>query len=176
MSTVDERLAALEAQAEQFEMKAAQFDAIAGVFASVDEHRNRSVREAFGAVKMIVAGDMPATIAVSVTDGGGESEAVDLESLKVSDLKAFATERGIDIGAATKKNEIIAAIEAFIEVEGEQDEEPDMAGWHALVTAPDGTVIYDGLVPIPEELITITPEMLANGETFNFELTPPDES
>ncbi len=41
-------------------------------------------------------------------DGDGE---VDLKSLKVDELKALAEEKGIDLGDAKKKDEIIAVIE-----------------------------------------------------------------
>lgn len=41
---------------------------------------------------------------------GGISEEVPLSDMSVKELKAYATEKGIDIGNATKKNDIITLI------------------------------------------------------------------
>jgi len=43
----------------------------------------------------------------------------DLNSLKVAELKAIAEDRGVDLGDATKKADIIAALELAAEAEGE---------------------------------------------------------
>ncbi|MCU1494858.1 MAG: hypothetical protein JWO62_2622 [Acidimicrobiaceae bacterium] len=48
----------------------------------------------------------------------------------------------------------------------------DTVAYRAVVTAPDGTVVYDGPAPIPSEYITITPEMALRGEMFSVELYP----
>lgn len=40
---------------------------------------------------------------------------VDLSTMKVDDLKAYAAEKGIDISGATKKEEILEAIKAAIQ-------------------------------------------------------------
>lgn len=39
-------------------------------------------------------------------------ETVDIGGLKVAELKAYASEHGIDLGEATKKADIVAAITA----------------------------------------------------------------
>ena len=44
-----------------------------------------------------------------------QDDGVDLGSLKVADLKILAEEQGIDLGEATKKEDIIAVIEAAVE-------------------------------------------------------------
>ena len=45
-------------------------------------------------------------------------------------------------------------------------------GYHARVIAPDGEVVYSGPTPVPEELITISPQMAARGEMFLFVVEP----
>jgi hypothetical protein len=50
-------------------------------------------------------------------------------------------------------------------------EMPELVGT-IRVTDPSGVVVYDGPAPCPEEIATITPEMLARGELFLFEFTP----
>lgn len=71
-----------------------------------------------------ISGDL-ATVAVregwaeELVEGGGtlvEGNADDgLDSMTSNQLKAFATERGIDIGDATKKADIRAAIDLALE-------------------------------------------------------------
>ncbi len=46
---------------------------------------------------------------------GDEDDAEDLTKLKVDELKAFAEAKGIDLGDATRKDDIIAAIEMGLE-------------------------------------------------------------
>lgn len=58
MATLEERVQALEE-------KHNQLDGIVAALASVDEHRNRSVREVFGTIKRIVAGEPEPEIEVS---------------------------------------------------------------------------------------------------------------
>lgn len=41
----------------------------------------------------------------------GESEKIDLSEMSVKELKAYANDKGIDIGDATKKIDIITAIQ-----------------------------------------------------------------
>ncbi|MCW2287033.1 hypothetical protein EDF60_1684 [Leucobacter luti] len=78
---------------------------------------------------------------VSVADGkelgvgfvpvGGQASAERSDtpdkSWKVVELKAFADEQGIDLGDATKKDDILAAIDAVGESSGD-DESADDAG------------------------------------------------
>lgn len=45
-------------------------------------------------------------------DYSGTEDVVDLKSMTVAELKAYAAELGIDIGSATKKDQIIQAITA----------------------------------------------------------------
>lgn len=56
----------------------------------------------------------------------GRSDTPD-KSWKVAELKAFADEQGINLGDATKKDDILAAIEAASE-EADDDESDDGAG------------------------------------------------
>lgn len=49
------------------------------------------------------------------------------KSWKVAELKAFADEHGIDLGDATKKDDILSAIEAGSE-DSDDDESADGAG------------------------------------------------
>jgi hypothetical protein len=44
-------------------------------------------------------------------DASDEDESVNLKKLNIDELKALAAERGVDLGDATKKADIIAAIE-----------------------------------------------------------------
>lgn len=48
----------------------------------------------------------------------GAADPNDLSSLKLADLKELAAERGVDLGDATKKADIIAALELAAEAEG----------------------------------------------------------
>ena len=43
---------------------------------------------------------------------GSEQERVDFDGMKVAELKAYAEENGIELGEATKKADILAAIKA----------------------------------------------------------------
>lgn len=60
-------------------------------------------------------------------DGSSRSSASRSEtpdkSWKVADIRAFADERGIDLGDATKKDDLLAAIEASTSDEQEPDEQ-----------------------------------------------------
>lgn len=59
-------------------------------------------------------------------EGGGESREQKLEDLTNAALKELAEERDIDLGGATKKADIIAAIEsAMADAETDADVEPD---------------------------------------------------
>lgn len=51
---------------------------------------------------------------LTVVDGGADEgeETVDIDSMTVDQLKAYAVEQKIDLGAAAKKEEILAAIKA----------------------------------------------------------------
>lgn len=59
----------------------------------------------------IVSGDEAGKTAVINPEGGG----LDLEGMTVVELKALAAENGIDLGDATLKADIIAAIELAVE-------------------------------------------------------------
>jgi hypothetical protein len=57
-----------------------------------------------------------------------KAEAVDFDSLTVKQLKEHADKHGVDLGEATKKADIIAALEAAStepEPEAPADEEPN---------------------------------------------------
>lgn len=58
------------------------------------------------------------------SSSGSRSESPD-KSWKVADIRAFADERGIDLGDATKKDDLLAAIEASTTDEQESDEQSD---------------------------------------------------
>lgn len=45
-------------------------------------------------------------------DEGGDGEGDDLDAMQVADLKKLAADEGVDLGTATKKADIIAAIHA----------------------------------------------------------------
>ncbi len=45
-------------------------------------------------------------------------------------------------------------------------------GQHAHVTAPDGSVVYDGPAPVPLELVTLTPQMVMAGQAYTFDMGP----
>lgn len=47
--------------------------------------------------------------------GDDAESAVDLSNMTVADLKALASERGVDLGDATKKADIIAVLEKIIQ-------------------------------------------------------------
>ena len=69
-------------------------------------HKNQAANRKSGVMKLansIAAGAAAAAEA-----------AVDLEKMTVADLKAFATEKAIDLAGATKKADIIAAIKAAL--------------------------------------------------------------
>ena len=55
-------------------------------------------------------------------DGTQVSDSPD-KSWKVADLKGFATEHGIDLGEATKKDDILAAIAAAKSSDEDSDDE-----------------------------------------------------
>lgn len=61
-------------------------------------------------------------VPVSGLDTAGQSDTPD-KSWKVAELKAYAEEQGIDLGDATKKDDILAAIDAGSG--GSEDDESD---------------------------------------------------
>ena len=63
-----------------------------------------------------------------------EQESVNISKLKVDELKAYAEEHGIDLGSATKKADILTAIEAAASSEEDEDADAD-TGESAAVPA-----------------------------------------
>lgn len=49
---------------------------------------------------------------VTVVEADSESELKHVDDMTVAELKAFAVQAGIDLGEATKKDDILAAIKA----------------------------------------------------------------
>lgn len=90
---------------------AARYYKIAEFVTGAAPHRNAERREAWRQIVGIVNNEEVAPLVDSAEDqpeGGG----VDLSKLTVVELRAHAETFGIDLGDATKKVDILAAIEA----------------------------------------------------------------
>ena len=68
-----------------------------------------------------------------------EQESVDISTLKVDELKAYAEEHGIDLGYAKKKDEIRAVIAAANSSEEGDDADADDAEAAAVPADADGS-------------------------------------
>ena len=67
-----------------------------------------------------------------------EQESFDISKLKVAELKAYADEHGIDLGEATKKADILTAIEAAVSTEEDADADADDGEAGAVPADADG--------------------------------------
>jgi hypothetical protein len=67
-----------------------------------------------------------------------EQEPVDISKLKVDELKAYAGDHGIDLGDATKKDDIRAVIEAATSSEEDDDADADDAEAGSVPADADG--------------------------------------
>ena len=63
-------------------------------------------------VECLVAKGAIVTIPPQAVESNDEVKAVNFDAMKVSELKAYAEEHGIDISKVEKKSDIIAAIKA----------------------------------------------------------------
>lgn len=67
-----------------------------------------------------------------------EQESVDISTMKVDELKAYAEEHGIDLGDAKKKADIVSVIEAAASSEEDDDADADDAEAAAVSADADG--------------------------------------
>lgn len=119
--SVEDRVAELEKLVAELKQDAEKFLKIVEVLAGVDEHRSRSVKDAFAAIKAIVHPEAAASITAAQTpepvpedDHPGDLPAPPKhgKGSSVDAWREHAEALGFDVSQDASREEIIAAVEA----------------------------------------------------------------